>query len=210
MNLLYCALSTSEFNRISTCTSAKEIWDKLEVTHEGINQVKESKISILVHKYEVFKMKPNESISGMYTCFTDIVNNLKNLGKSYTDSKLCRKVLRSLPYSWEAKVTAIQEAKDLTCLKLEELLGSLMTHELALNQQEEEEVKKKKTIALAVEIQGEDKESSEDDRSDPNVALLARKIRNFMRKKRVSPKKKIVDKGETEKDVVVCYKCKKV
>ena len=26
MNLLYCALSTSEFNRISTCTFAKEIW----------------------------------------------------------------------------------------------------------------------------------------------------------------------------------------
>ena len=38
-------------------------------------------------------MEPNESISGMYTRFTDIVNNLKNLGKSYTDSELCKKVL---------------------------------------------------------------------------------------------------------------------
>ena len=78
-------------------------------------------------------MEQNESILGMYTRFTDIVNNLKNLDKSYTDSELCRKILRSLPCSWEAKVIAIQEANDLTCLKLEKLLGSLMTHELTLN-----------------------------------------------------------------------------
>ena len=48
MNLLYCVLSTSEFNRIFTYSSTKEIWDRLEVTHEGTNQVKESKISMLV------------------------------------------------------------------------------------------------------------------------------------------------------------------
>ena len=37
MNLLYYALSISEFNQIFTCSSAKEIWDRLEVTHEGTN-----------------------------------------------------------------------------------------------------------------------------------------------------------------------------
>ena len=51
---LYCALDINEFNRISGCQRAKKIWDKLEVTHEGTSQVKESKISILVHKYELF------------------------------------------------------------------------------------------------------------------------------------------------------------
>ena len=54
MNLLYCALSASEFNQIFTCSSAKEICDRLEVVHEGTNQVKESKISMLVQKYEMF------------------------------------------------------------------------------------------------------------------------------------------------------------
>ena len=73
--VLYCALDVNEFNRISTCTSAKEIWDRLEVTHEGTNQVKESKINMLVHKYELFKMESDETIIGMFTCFTDIINN---------------------------------------------------------------------------------------------------------------------------------------
>ena len=109
---------------------------------------------MLVHKYELFKMEPNETIMGIYTRFTDIVNNLKILEKANTDSELCRKILSSLPHSWETKVTAIQEAKDLTSLRLEELLGSLMTHELTLNQLDEEEMKKKKSIALKAAIQG--------------------------------------------------------
>ena len=70
-NILYYALDVNEFNRISTYNSTKEIWNRLEVTHEGTSQVKESKISILVHKYELFKIEPNESISGMYTWFTN-------------------------------------------------------------------------------------------------------------------------------------------
>ena len=184
MNVLYCALGINEFNRIFTYSSTKEIWDRLKVTYEGTIQVKESKISILVHKYELFKIEHNETILGMYTCFTDIINHLKNLGKTYIDSELCRKILRSLPQMWEAKVTAIQKAKDLTFLKVEELLGSLMTHELILIQQDEDETKRKKSITLATEVQREREESSEEEKSDSEVALLARKIRNFMRKKK--------------------------
>ena len=86
INILYCALDINEFNKISICNSTKEIQDRLEVTPEGTSQVKESKISILIHKYELFEMKTNESILGMYTQFIDIINNLKNLGKSYIDS----------------------------------------------------------------------------------------------------------------------------
>jgi len=33
-NMLECALNPKEYNRISTCEMANEIWDKLEVTHE--------------------------------------------------------------------------------------------------------------------------------------------------------------------------------
>ena len=76
MNLLFCALDSNEYNRIPGCDSAKEIQDNLIITHEGSNQVKESKIDILVHSYELFKMHENESISHMFTRFNDIVNGL--------------------------------------------------------------------------------------------------------------------------------------
>ena len=91
MNVLYCALDSTEFNRISTYTTAQEIWNKLEVTHEETSQVKSSKINLLVHNYELFKMDPNESISAMFTRFTDIINGLKCLGRNYTNADLVQK-----------------------------------------------------------------------------------------------------------------------
>ena len=35
INTLHCALNLTKFNRILTCKSTKEIWDKLKVTHKG-------------------------------------------------------------------------------------------------------------------------------------------------------------------------------
>ena len=81
MNVLYCALYANKFSRISTCISAKKIWNRLEVTYKGTNQVKESKINMLVHRYKLFKMESNESIMDMFTRFTDIINSLKKIRK---------------------------------------------------------------------------------------------------------------------------------
>ena len=66
INTLHCALNPMEFNRISTCKTAKEIWDKLKVTHEGTSQVKKSKIALLSNQYEIFKMQANESITSWF------------------------------------------------------------------------------------------------------------------------------------------------
>ncbi|GAV58561.1 UBN2 domain-containing protein, partial [Cephalotus follicularis] len=134
-HVLFCAVGPNEFNRVSSCNTAKEMWDLLEVTYEGTNQVKESKISMLVHEYELFLMHDNESISDMFTRFTTIINSLKNLGKSYSNQELVRKILR-------------------------QLLGSLMTHETTMKNHEHVEVKKKKSIAL--KASKEESESDED------------------------------------------------
>ena len=37
LNMAHCALNVNGYNMISTCTSAKQVWDKLEVTHKGTN-----------------------------------------------------------------------------------------------------------------------------------------------------------------------------
>ncbi|GAV86805.1 UBN2 domain-containing protein [Cephalotus follicularis] len=49
---------------------------------------------MLVHEYELFLMHYDECISDMFTCFTSIINSLKNLGKSYPNQELVRKILR--------------------------------------------------------------------------------------------------------------------
>ena len=79
--LLTCALSKSEYNKFISCISAKKIQDRLQTLYEGIDQVKETKISMLVHQYEIFKMLEHENIDDMTTRFMYIIDQLKALGK---------------------------------------------------------------------------------------------------------------------------------
>ena len=111
---LHCVLDINEYYRTSQCETTKDIWRVLEITHEEINQVKEFKINILVHDYELFWMKDFESISEMFTRLIEIVNGLQALGKIYTKVQKAIKILRSLPEKWEAKVMWIKEVKYLT------------------------------------------------------------------------------------------------
>ena len=60
--LLMYALSKSQYDKIISCDSTKEIWDRLQTLYEGTNQVKETKINMLVHQYEMFKMLEHENI----------------------------------------------------------------------------------------------------------------------------------------------------
>ncbi|GAV67443.1 UBN2 domain-containing protein, partial [Cephalotus follicularis] len=113
------------------------------VTYEGTNQVKEANISMLVHEYEMFTMNDNEDINSMFTRFTNITNALQSLDKIYSNSEMVRKILRCLPKAWMPKVIAIKEAKDRNTLPLEDLLGSLMTHELSMLKKDDDEEKEK-------------------------------------------------------------------
>ena len=128
MNALFCKLDKKEFHRVSSCESANEIWHKLEV-YEGTNQVKVSKISKYTRQYKLFEMGQNESVYSMYTRFTDIVNTLGALGKTFSNSEKVKKIIRSLPKEWRPKRTAIEEAKDLNILPIDDLIGSLISYE---------------------------------------------------------------------------------
>ena len=95
--ILVCAMDRNEYNRISQYKTTKKVWRILEITHEGTNQVKDSKVKILENDYEMFKMKPNKSIVEMFTRFTNVVNGLESLGKWVSEEDKVSKILRCLP-----------------------------------------------------------------------------------------------------------------
>ena len=64
--LLYFGLGPDEYTRISEYESAKDIWDALQVAHEGTNQVKQSRIELLMRTYELFEMSDHETIMDIY------------------------------------------------------------------------------------------------------------------------------------------------
>ncbi|GAV73878.1 zf-CCHC domain-containing protein/UBN2 domain-containing protein, partial [Cephalotus follicularis] len=78
--------------------------------------------------------------------FSNIINALQALDKTYSNSEMVRKILRCLPKLWMPKVTAIEEGNNLNILPLEDLVGSLMTHELSMQNKDDDEEKGKKEI----------------------------------------------------------------
>ncbi|XP_070047054.1 uncharacterized protein [Nicotiana tomentosiformis] len=45
--MLICGIGPNEYNGISACQSAKEIWEAVQTAHEGTTQVKQSEIDML-------------------------------------------------------------------------------------------------------------------------------------------------------------------
>ena len=77
-------------------------------------------------------MEEDELFDEFYAKLKDIVNSAFNLRETILESKVVRKVLRSLPERFHAKITAIEESKDIDFIPLIELVGNLQTYELSL------------------------------------------------------------------------------
>ena len=58
-------------------------------------------------------MEEDESFKEFYAKLKDIVNLEFNLGETIPEPKIVRKVLRSLPERFHAKITTIEELKDI-------------------------------------------------------------------------------------------------
>nr|KYP31554.1 hypothetical protein KK1_048052 [Cajanus cajan] len=96
-NPLLCALTEEEYTKVHSFKSAKQMWDILAITYEGSLEVKRNKLSLLVRKYELFKMEENKSIQTMFGRFQTIVNELSFLGRTYDNFDHIDKLLPSLP-----------------------------------------------------------------------------------------------------------------
>ena len=54
--IIFCSILPSEYEKLSTCSTSHEIWRKLEVVYKGTDQVKDTKINLLISQYEEFKL----------------------------------------------------------------------------------------------------------------------------------------------------------
>ena len=125
LNALFCGLTNGEFKKILFTEVAKEVWTILETTYEGTKAIKTMKLQRLTSSFEEIRMEEDKTFDEFYAKLKDIVNSAFNLGESIVESKIIRKILRSLPKRFHAKITAIEEVKDIDQIPLTELVGNL-------------------------------------------------------------------------------------
>ena len=96
----------------------------------GDAKVKSAKLQTLKIQYENLKMDNEESIANFFLHLDDIVNRMRNLRETITNTTLVEKVLRSLTSKYESKVCAIEEKQGLQTLIIVELHGILTACEM--------------------------------------------------------------------------------
>ena len=164
-------------------------------------------------------MEEDETFDEFYTKLKDIVNSAFNLGESIAESKIVRKILKSLPKRFHAKITVIEEVKDINQLPLIELVENLQTYEMGLGSTGKGG--KSKNLALKgieeeiedYEDEDESEDEDEDDDKDDDLTFITDKIiklLQFRKKDKSKPprKSKSSRKGKNEKPLIQSHECK--
>ena len=123
--------------------------------------IKDSKFQRLTTSFEEIKAEEDESFNEFYAKLKDIVNSAFNLGETIPEPEIVRKVLRSLLERFQAKITVIEESKDIDKIPLTELVGNLQTYELGLTRIEKSS--KGKSMALKAKSSDTDESSNNKD-----------------------------------------------
>ena len=122
-------------------------------------------------------MEEDDSFDEFYTKLEDIVNSAFNLGETIPEPKIVRKVLRSLPKRFHAKITVIEESKDVDKIPLTELVGNLQTYEIGLRRIG----KSSKSKSKALKAKSSDTDESSEDGDSEMKSYITRQFKKFMK-----------------------------
>ncbi|GJW81379.1 hypothetical protein Tco_0145354 [Tanacetum coccineum] len=140
---------------------------------------------LLVQQYEQFTIPKEESIDNVFARFNTIITSLKALVEGFSRKNYVRKFLRAFYPKWRAKVTTIEESKDLTSLSLDELIENLKVYEVIIKI-DSEMVKGKReqnrSIALKAKKESSDEDSLNSDSEDEEHAMAVRDFKKFFRR----------------------------
>nr|GEY07192.1 retrotransposon protein [Tanacetum cinerariifolium] len=100
-------------------------------------------------------------------------------------SKDVRKFLRALHSKWRAKVTTIEESKDLTSLSLDEFTGNLKVHVMIIKKDSEivKAKKERKSLTLKATKKSSDEESLTFESEDEKYAMAVRDFKKFFKRR---------------------------
>ena len=177
LNALFNAVTNDEFKKMSSIETAQEAWTILQTTYESTKAVKDSKLQRLTTSFEEIKMEEDELFDELCAELKDIVNSAFNHGETILEPKIVRKVLRSLPERFHAKITAIKESKDIDKIPLTELVGNLKTYELGLTRIG----KTGKGKSMALKVKSSDTDDSANDEDSKMKSYITRQFKKFMK-----------------------------
>ena len=177
LNALFSVVTNEKFKKIPSTETTKESWTILQATYEGTKVIKDSKLWRLTTSFKEIKMEEDDSFDEFYAKLKDMVNSAFNLGETIPEPNIVRNVFRFLPERFHAKITAIEESKDIDKIPLTELVGNLQTYELGLTRIG----KSRKGKSMALKAKSSDTDESSDDENSKMKSYITRQFKKFMK-----------------------------
>ncbi|GJR11781.1 ribonuclease H-like domain-containing protein [Tanacetum coccineum] len=142
--------------------SANQITDILT---KGLDTVQHLELEFFFGKYDVYQVDCDDH----------------SLDEGFSSKNYVRKFLRALHPKWRAKVTAIEELKDLTSLSLDELIGNLKVYEVIIKKYHKRE--QSRYLALKAKKKSSDDDSSTSESEDEEYAMAVKEFKKFFKRR---------------------------
>ncbi|KAL4291455.1 hypothetical protein GQ457_14G019960 [Hibiscus cannabinus] len=139
LSLIHQCLDDSMFVKVANANTAKEAWDILQNSLQGVDKVKKVRLQVLRGEFETLRMKESESIPDYYSRVVVIVNQMKRYGETIEDVHVIEKILRSLTPKFDYVVCVI-ESNDLDSKSMEQVIGELQAQEDRFNRRQDETI----------------------------------------------------------------------
>ncbi|GJR40549.1 DUF4219 domain-containing protein [Tanacetum coccineum] len=138
-------------------------------------------------KMVIYNALPQEeSIDNGFARFNTIITSLKAHDEGFSSKNYVRKFLRALRPKWRAKVTAIEESKDLTSLSLDELIGNLKVYEVIIKKDSKmvkDKREQSRSLALKERKESSDEDNSTSDSEDEEYAMAVKEFKKFFKRR---------------------------
>ncbi|GJW73022.1 zinc finger, CCHC-type containing protein [Tanacetum coccineum] len=126
---IFQALPEDQILQVAKHKSARTVWDALKTRHVGENRVQQAKQQTLKAEFEALQMKENESVDSFISKISSTTSRATNVGLTFEDSTLVRKLLTAVPDTFLHIVASIEQYSNLDNMSLDEAIGRLKTFE---------------------------------------------------------------------------------
>jgi hypothetical protein len=154
--ILTSSIDKEEFNHIDGLDVVKDVWNSLQMAHEGLRLVRKVKVEMLEGQLNRFIMYDDETPHEMFNRLKKLVNKVRALGyKKWTDRMLMERLMMTYTLMNYNVVTLILQDPTYKNMSSDDVLGRIINHEM--NVQEANNIKnlyksvstsKKQDIAL--------------------------------------------------------------
>ncbi|KAK5785365.1 hypothetical protein PVK06_039943 [Gossypium arboreum] len=124
MSYIQNCVSDVIFTRIMACETPKQAWNKLKEEFQGTERTRHQQLLNLRRDFENLKMKEEETVKKYSDRIMVVVNSIRLLGEQFSEARIVEKVLSTFPERYEAKISSLEDSRDLASISLTELINA--------------------------------------------------------------------------------------